>query len=292
MTAVRSIRMRQLTAFLVVFGAFTAAQAAWALQDPCQDEGKRAVDDLVERWTWESFWDGATSGFQYRPRANARVDVFWNTDLIGLCSPDLGSCTAYERNGARLGQFALSADRLRGSDLGQTTETFLRRLNEPRVINNADTRHQPDNAGRFERGGTVVSIPTPGSEVVVQRNATGFQTCILTNRSFPPLGRPKPIRDKITPDNLGAFEQWLEGRLHPPVGAKSEYVIPYYAPSDPMIYVLVRVNGATESVIFAVADPGGTGWRIGGHFDPKESPEQVQRLGPLILSARMTSVLR
>lgn len=101
--------MRQSAVFLVVFGALTVAQMAWAFQDaPCQDEGKRAVDDLIERWEWESFWDGSTSGFRYQPRANAKVDVFWNTDLIGMCSLDLGSCTAYERNGTRLGQFTLS----------------------------------------------------------------------------------------------------------------------------------------------------------------------------------------
>ena len=66
----------------------------------------------------------------------------------------------------------------------------------------------------------------------------------------------------------------------------------YYAPSDPMVYVLVRINGKTESVIFALLRPGGTDWQIGGHFDAKESPTQVQRLEPLILSAKMTSVFR
>jgi len=286
--------MRKSTAFVVFFGTLTVAQAASAFQDTCQDEGRRAVDELLERWTWESFWDGSTSGFRYQPRGKATVEVFWNADLIGMCSLELGACTAYGRNGSRLGQFALS-EHLRGTELGQATEAFLRRLNEPRVVRQSSkirSRGQPDSAGHFEGGGTVVSIPAPASEVVVQRNASGLQTCVVTNRSFPPLGPPKPIRDKITPENLTSFLQWLEGRLHPPAGAKSEYVIPYYASNDPMIYVLVRVNGTTESVIFAVADPIGAGWRLGGHFDPKESPAQVQRLEPLILSARMTLVSR
>ena len=284
--------MRRLTAVLIVFGALTMVPGIRAFQDPCQDEGKRTIDELIGRWMWESFWDGGTSGFQYHPRAKATVDVFWNGDLIGMCSLDLGSCTAYERNEARLGQFAMAADRLRTTDLHQATEAFLRRLNEPRVIHQSNTR-KPDGEGRFERGGTAVSIPTPGSEVVVQRNASSFESCLLTDRSFRPLGLPQPIRDKITPDNLGAFERWLEGRLHAgPAGTKSEYVIPYYAPSDPMVYVLIRVNGKTESVIFVLPRPGGTDWQIGGHFDAKESPTQVQRLEPLILSAKMTSVFR
>ena len=278
--------MRRLTAVLIVFGGLTVAPGIWAFQDPCQDEGKRAIDGLVERWTWESFWDGGTSGFQYQPRAKATVEIFWNTDLIGMCPLGLGTCTAYERNGARLGQFAM-ADPVRTTDLHQATEGFLRRLSEPRVIRQSNTR-KPDSEGRFERGGTAVSIPTPAPEVVVQRNASGLQTCALTDRSFPALGLPRPIRDKVTPDNLSAFEQWLKGRLHPgPAGTKSEYVIPYYSLDDPMVYVLVRVNGKTESVIFVVPMPDGTGWRIGGHFDPKESPTQVQRLEPLILSAKM-----
>lgn len=286
--------MRCLVVVLGVLGALWATPWAWTFQDPCQDEGKRAIDELVERWTWELFWDGGTSGFQYQPRANARADVFWNPDLIGMCSPELGTCTAYERNGARLGQFALSGP-LRGPEIRQATETFLRRLNEPRVIlegNSARSGRQPESSGHFEGGGTVVEIPTPPDSVVVQRNATGFQTCPMASLSFPALGPPKAVRKKTTPENLGAFERWLEGRPRPPAGATAEYVIPYYAPSDPLVYVLVRVNRATESVIFVVPGPSGTGWRIGGHFDPKESPAQVRRLEPLILSAKMTSVVR
>jgi len=284
--------MRCLTAVLICFGGLTVAPGIWGFQDPCQDEGKRAVDELVERWRWESFWNGGTSGCQDRPRAKATVDVFWNADLIGMCSLDLGSCTAYERNGARLGQLAMAAGRLSATDLRQATEGFFRRLNEPQVVHESNKR-EPDTEGRFERGGTAVSIPTPGSEVVIQRNAGGFQSCVLTGRSFPPLGLPQPVGSKITPKNLGAFERWLEGRLHPgPAGTKSEYAIPYYAPSDPMVYVLIRVNGKTESVIFVLPGLGGTDWQIGGHFDAKESPTQVQRLEPLILSAKMTSVFR
>jgi hypothetical protein len=283
--------MRHQTVGLIVFGTLTVAPGIWAFQAPCQDEGKHALDELIQRWTWESFWDGATSGFRYQSRSKATVEIFWNADLIGMCLPGLGACTAYGRDGARLGQFAM-ADPVRTTDLHQATEGFIRRLSEPRVIRQNNTR-KPDSEGRFERGGTAVSIPTPGSEVVVQRNATGFQSCVLTDRSFPPLGLPQAIREKTTPDNLGAFERWLEGRLHPgPAGTKSEYVVPYYSLDDPMIYVLVRINGKTESVIFVLPTPDGTSWRLGGHFDPKESPTQVRRLEPLVLSAKMTSVLR
>ena len=287
--------MRHSSALLVFFGALMCAQAARAWQGSCPDKGEGVFGELIERWTWESFWEGRTSGFQYKPQAKATVDVFWNANLVGMCSQDLGSCTAYERLGIGLGQSAGAADRTPGADLRQSTEMFLRKLNEPRVISQhheVDSRLPPDNAGRFEHDGTVVSIPTTPNELVIQRNASGFQSCVLSNQKLPSLGLPKPIQDKITPDNLPAFERWLQGRLHPRAGSKSEYVIPYYAPEDPLIYVLVRVNGATESVIFAVADPSGPGWRLGGHFDPKESPAQVQRLEPLILSARMASVLR
>jgi hypothetical protein len=89
------------------------------------------------------------------------------------------------------------------------------------------------------------------------------------------------------------FEEWVDSRLHPgPPGTKTEYVIPYYAPNDPMVYLLIRVDGAVESIIFVVADPSGAGWRVGGHFDPKESPTRIHRLEPLILSAKMISLFR
>src|SRR6266404_4507850 len=101
--------------------------SAMALQNPCQDEGNRTVDELIERWKWESFWNGGTSGFRYQPRANATVDVFWNAELIGMCSLEIGSCTAYERTAAPFGQFVTSADRLRVTDLHQATKMFLRK---------------------------------------------------------------------------------------------------------------------------------------------------------------------
>ena len=283
--------MRHPTAFAAIYGAVIVAQAAWAFQVPCQDEGKRVLESLTERWEWEAFWDGKTSGFQYQPRGNATTEVFWNPGFSGMCSLEIGACTAYERNGVRLGRFTLS-EPLRGVRLRQATEVFLRKLNEQRVVSedrNAGPRDKIEGAGHWESGATVLSIPAPRGEVVVRRDAGSFQTCTI-NTSFPRLDSPKSIRDKITPEDLSAFQQWLEGRLHPPAGATSEYVIPYYGSNDPMVYVLVRVNGTTESVIFAVADPRGTGWRLGGHFDPKESPTQVQRLEPLILSGRMTSV--
>jgi hypothetical protein len=186
----------------------------------------------------------------------------------------------------------MAADRLRTADLQQATEEFLRRLSEPRVIHESDTR-KPDTGGRFRGSTTTLSVPVPGSDVVVQRNASGIQTCTLTDERFPPLRLPGTIRDKITPDNVGAFERWLEGRLQPgSVGAKSEYVIPYYSADDPMVYVQVRINGETESVIFVLPMPDSAGWRIGGHFASKESPTEVQRLEALILSAKMISVFR
>jgi hypothetical protein len=288
--------LRQSIVVLVVFGALADAPGGRASQDAlCLEEGKRAFDDLVERWTWESFWDGSTSGFRYRPRANGEAEVFWNADMVGMCSQQLGSCTAYERSGGRLGQFALSS-RVRGGEISPATDAFLHSLNEPRIVaegGDTGSRGLAGSYGPLEGRGVVQSIPTPGRVVVVQQSTSGFQSCNLPNWSFPPLGPPVPIRDKITPASLSSFKGWLDGNLHPwPVGAKSEYVIPYYGPDDPMVYVLVRVGGVTESVIFIVAEPDGDGWRIGGHFDPKESPAQVHRLARLILSARMTSVVR
>jgi len=287
--------MRQSNVLLVFLSMLVCALAAQGGQGTCPDEGHGIVDALIERWTWESYWEGRTSGFQYTPQARATMGVFWNSDVVGMCSQDFGSCTAYERLGIGLGQWTGAADRALGANLHESTEIFLRRLSKPRIISQRQGvgfRRRSDNAGRFERDGTVVSVPTPPGELVIQRNPSGFHSCVLSNQQFPSLGLPKAIRDKIAPDNLPALERWLRGRLHPQTGSKSEYVIPYYAPKDPMIYLLIRVNGVTESVIFVVASPSGEEWRIGGHFDPRESPTEVRRLEPLILSATMTSVFR
>ncbi len=108
------------------------------------------------------------------------------------------------------------------------------------------------------------------------------------NYVFPKLGPPRAITQRIVPRNLGTLEVWLSG-LHTKPGTKSEYVIPYYAIEDPMIYVLVRVNEATESIISVLPDPD-LGWRLGGHFDVRESPGLTRRLQNLILSVRLATV--
>ena len=69
-----------------------------------------------------------------------------------------------------------------------------------------------------------MALPTPGNQVVVTRNESRFQTCVLTNKRFPPLSKPRAIQDRITPDNLAELEGWLEHRLHAGrSGMKTEY---------------------------------------------------------------------
>jgi len=283
--------MHRLTALQLVFIAATFDARLLVSQSPCHDEGKHAIDDLLARWSWELFWDGETSGFRYHPRAKAKVNVFWNAELTGMCSVDLGLCTAYERGKGGLRQFRMAENFLGRKDLYQVSDDFLRNLGESRSSQDSNA-YKPGSERRFEGGGTSVLIPTPSGESA-QAKAVNVQSCLLSDRRFPPLGPPRPIRSKITPNNIEAFKRWLQGRLQPgPVGTKSEYVIPYYDPSDPMIYVLVITNGKTESVVFAVPRQGEADWRIGGHFDAKESTTEVERLEHLIRSSKLTSVYR
>jgi hypothetical protein len=287
--------MRFVPAFLFLIEAIVFAPHAFAFQESCERQATRTFDELITVWTWESFWDGKTNGFRYQSSKNAVIDVFWNANTAGMCSLELGSCTAYELRGTTVGPFLLATSRLREKDIQQATSEFLRKLSEPQVTQvqmSGDSRDHRD-AGRFEKGGNTLSIPGPSSQVVFQRSASPFQTCVLTRQLLPALGLPRAIRDRIQPGNLGELEKWLKGRLHTgPGNSRSEYVIPYYAPEDPMIYVLVRVDEVTESVILILPDTDGAAWSIGGHFDAKESPAQLQRMERLILSAKMISVIR
>ena len=267
-----------------------------ALQMPCEGEANRIFERLIERWAWELYWDGSVTGVSYQPRQRATIEVFWNAEVVGICSPEAAWCTSYERNGASIGQFITSLGQSARAGVRHMTDTFVRKLHGPRVIveeANKGTARQGGGADRYEAGGAVLAIPSPPKEVVVERNTTGLQTCVLTGKSFPLLGPPQPTRDRVTPSNLTEFERWLRDTLQPgPPGTRSEYVIPYYAPGDPLVYILVNVSGATESIVIAAPLPGGAGWRIGGHFDSTESPRQLQRLRSLVLAARMTSILR
>ncbi len=264
---------------------------AAAFQDQCGRSGDETFGELIERWSWETFWKGHTGGFHYQPKSKASAEVFWNAELVGMCSLELSACVAYERERSTIGQLALAVDKVSGTRLGQATEAFLLELGKPRVVGVAGKSAKEPR--KYEGGGKVLAIPNPDREVIVPRNVRPLQRCIVSQRTFPPLDSPKAIRGEIKPVTLERFEVWLRARLHPgPPGSKNEYVIPYYSPSDPMVYVLVRVNGVTESVIFAISEPSGENWTIGGHFDVKESPAETSRLSSRILAARMTTVGR
>jgi hypothetical protein len=289
----RKVAMQLITIWVGAILSAATLSSALAFQDlPCESEGKRVLADVADRWEWESFWDGGTSGFQYMPKTRSTAIAFWNSDLGGICSAELGACTAYERSGAQLGEFLRAKMFSAGVRSREAETTLLAELGEPRILAGpapaSDGRES--GVGRFAGGGAVFVIPAPSQEVAVRRNVAGVQSCVLQNNRFPPLRLPRSVRNKIKPDGVLELELWLKGRLHPPSGKTIEYIIPYYAPSDPVVYVLVRVGGITESVVLVVRSPAGGGWQIGGHLDPNESPDRMRRVEGLILSARMVSV--
>jgi hypothetical protein len=181
-------------------------------------------------------------------------------------------------------------------NLSEATASFLRKLSAPRVVKNTDrgrTAGVPAGANEFEYDGKKVFMPMPGDKLIIEGNRKPVQTCVVTGRQFSPLKLPKPLRDRTRPDNLDAFVRWLKVRLGPePIGTRYEYVIPYFSPLDPGIFLLIRKNGVTESVIGVHFDQEYKNWRIGGHYEPNESPDRVKQLESLILSAKMMSVFR
>src|SRR5581483_7038207 len=107
--------------------------ATVAFQTPCPEAASRLFGQLLDRWAWEFFWNDATGGFRYQPRSSADVNLFWNGELVGMCSIDIGSCSAYERRDATLGPFITSVNGIRG-DIVDATARFLREIGAPRVL--------------------------------------------------------------------------------------------------------------------------------------------------------------
>jgi hypothetical protein len=109
---------------------------------------------------------------------------------------------------------------------------------------------------------------------------------------LPPLDIPDAIQHKIVPADLSRLITELkELSRNIPITERAsvEFVIPFYASSDPLVYVLVRSKGNPDSIIFLIRDGEGK-WKVGGHFDSQYSQSQIDQLRPIILSASMTSV--
>ena len=184
----------------------------------------------------------------------------------------------------------------RGANLRQATAEFLGKLSAPRILESR-TSTSPATSGQWTREDqpaavVEVQIPPPSEKLVIQRRIQDLHTCTLAGSRFPPLDLPKVIQEKTIPPNLADFKAWIASRFPAsPPGQKSEWIIPYYDPSDPIIFLLNRVNGVAKLVIGASPARNGEGWQMACHFDLTEGAAELRRLAPRIVTAQMATLL-
>ncbi len=259
----------------------------------CNGEAASRLSQIRERWQWEMFWD---AGVKIPPDAAGKrihVEVFWNRDEVGFCSLDLGSCAKYAIIGDMLGQMTASAaipEQQR--NLAAATEAFLNAPVLPPVVTRV-----PSGSSGNDRTGTVfsngkqsISLPAPSRSGGGQ--GASFRAC-TTEEAVPSPEPPETLRKRTTPDDLPQVKTLLThmGQNIPPaMRASTEFIVPSYSEPDPMIYILVRTKGSSDSIIFLMRDGQSQLWKVGGHFEAPMGQFQLDRLVPKILARQMAVV--
>jgi len=259
------------------------------LSDVCAEDATSRLERLHERWRWEMFWKSGIQRSRYTLGRRVSIELFWNNDQLGFCSLGLDSCALYTSSKSALGEMVGWSSGLRHHNLDAETQTFLRNPIRSPVVTRIPGSGPPRDSRSFETGEGRVSIPViqPGNG---RRDPGTFHKC-KTDLLLQALDVPDAVQGKIVPADLGQLITTLKelsGNIPITMRGSVEFVIPYYAPSDPLVDILVKSKGNPDSIIFLIHD--GERWSVGGHFDHQLSQSKIDELRPVILSAAMTTV--
>ena len=261
----------------------------------CPGEASPRIAQVRQRWQWEIFWGTGISRRQYAAGRSVSIQWFWRDNQVGFCSFDLGTCALYDSTESSLGQIVASSSPSRRRDLGAVARSFLQTPARPPVVTRI-----PNSAGQGVNGdarvfageGGRITLPEVGEGKGNGQSYREFKFC-RDQIALPAIEPPEAISKRTVPDDLQkvtALLRKLLANLPDQARGKTNFFIPFYAPSDPMLFVLVRTSGEPDSIIFLVHGENGSDWKVGGHFDSQFSQSQLDKLVPLILSAKMTSV--
>jgi hypothetical protein len=286
----------KLTALLLLIWLGPSPQVASAQNPKCSQEAAPSLAKIRERWQWELFWGAGITSPPYAAGSRIHIALFWSSTQTGYCSLELGSCASYDARGSSLGQMAASSATSGQRDLAAATQAFLGAQALPPSVTQAPGTGNNPNAAvspTFSNQDQQIRIPRNGSKAQTAGSpASGLRFCTV-EETLPKPDPPAAVRMKIVPDDLPTVRSLL-GRLAenipPAARASTEFVVPFYAETDPALYVLVTTKGSPGSIIFLVHDSETGAWRIGGHFDKQTGQFQLDKLVPLVLSAEMTRI--
>ena len=224
------------------------------------------VNQLVEHWRWEQYWNGSTAlGSLYRVGREFQAQLFWRTAEaqpgVGFCSIDLGICL-YGRTQPNYD----AGDQMKtapGEDLGS-----------------AFARFRETAFGLMRR----FRLPIPNEATYATE---------LVKVTFPPLDPPEAIRDRQAPpqDQVKALVDHLAA-CHP--GCKVHLLIPFFTQNDSFVPVYFECTGCQIPKTIVRAMWSGEPDR--GWWTPISSwghdPADVDRTRRLIEKALMLEVNR
>jgi hypothetical protein len=181
------------------------------------------INQLIERWRWEQYWNGATDlGPLYRTGRAFQALLFWHADSmfpgVGFCSADLGICL-YDKN-----------------------QPAYNEGNQTKILAGEDeasafTRFRETAFG--ERLRSLISPPVPR-----ESDYPAEPVKIV----LPSLDPPEAIRDHKTPDQDAIDDLVKQLTAGCGSGCKVHLLIPYFNVHDSDVPVYFECSGCREPV--------------------------------------------
>lgn len=231
----------------VILLIIAAGVTAGGSEPPCQAQDSPIIDAVIERLRWTELW--SPKG-KYPLNVQVTLRMIIGKSSGGYCSAALDRCEEFALlSPNRVGVTTRFLDGIGPRDQSDQVERFMK-LPKP-ALYEAGGEQGP--TGIFkDRTGKIIEVPTASVALPQRKKAAEepYRVCSASISGLPSVGFPDTSR-RVLPESAKELAEYLERAAwdwHRTMGQRLEYVVPFFADSDPEVFVLSRVDGRPEGV--------------------------------------------
>jgi hypothetical protein len=240
--------------------------ACWFLlgcSSPAQEKvpTARVVQEMSRLLSWRWFWDGEASPKPYTPGKGVQMAIVESPNEVAVFIAEIGVAAYFQLNDDKIVRESIQS---------------IPDASNAAAVSRYISRYGVTPGFAFKEGKAPSSPDVP----VRRENLTEEQKRKILKQysvsfTLPTLGPPKYITSRRAPPDLASFESTVRARVddfYSTSCGSGEILIPYFSPTDPVVYVYADLGTCGQGIIGFVND--GKGQWTSGQFSPAKPPNQ------------------